>query len=116
MSADTPASTMLKRLFARRKRVAEFLSATAALRSGDLEAILNLDQIVPMEEDAPACLETKQARTGRELAQILEHRLLTILALAEASMNGSERPRANGELGGRCFPVPTTGLPRTSPR
>jgi hypothetical protein len=86
---------------ARERRVKDFLNATSSLRRGDLEAALKLDRVVPMEEDPHACLQTSDAHTGRDLASILEDRLVTILCLGAASLGRIETSRTSGELGGR---------------
>jgi hypothetical protein len=101
MSGDSIESGMPDEVPARERRVTDFLNATASLRSGDLEAVLELERVVPMEEDPPACRQANDARTGRELASILEDRLLTLLCLGAASLGRIEKPHANGELGGR---------------
>jgi hypothetical protein len=101
MSGDNMESGLPDEVSARETRVTDFLNATASLRSGDLEAVLELERVVPMEEDPPACLQTNDADTGRELASILEDRLLTFLCLGAASLGRIEKPHANGELGGR---------------
>jgi hypothetical protein len=101
MSGDSMESGMPDEVSAREKRVTHFLNATASLRSGDLEAVLELERVVPMEEDLSACRQTNDAHTGRELASILEDRLLTLLCLGAASLGRIEKPHANGELGRR---------------
>jgi hypothetical protein len=80
---------MLEELLARKQRIAALLEAIRALKPGDLHVVLDLDKIVPMEEDAPACLLTNGAKTGRDLDDILHDRLLMILALADASSKPS---------------------------
>jgi hypothetical protein len=76
----------IEELIARRRRVVKFLNALADLRPGDLQLVLRLDEIVPMEEDGPASLRTDQARTGRELATVLQDRLGNILALGRHTL------------------------------
>jgi hypothetical protein len=101
MSRDRMESGMPDEVSARERRVTDFLNATASLRKGDLEAVLKLERVVPMAEDPPACRQTNNAHTSRELASILEDRLLTFLCLSAASLGCIEKPHANGELGGR---------------
>jgi hypothetical protein len=103
MSVSSTETNMPEDVSARRRRVEHFLNAAASLRRGDLEAILKLEQVVPMEEDPPACLQTNDAHTGRELASILEDRLVTILCLGAASLGRIDKSRTSGELGGRVF-------------
>jgi hypothetical protein len=103
MSVDSRETRMLEEASAKERRVKDFLNATASLRSGDLEAALKLDRVVPMEEDPPACQQTNDAHTGRDLASILEDRLVTILCLGAASLGRIETSRTSDELGGRVF-------------
>jgi hypothetical protein len=99
-------STMKQFEQARRRRVNNLMNAVAELQSGDLEAVINLDTVAPMEEDGPSRLDPNEAHTGRELAEILEHRLRTLLAVGEWGLCTKQRPRENGELGGRMFVEP----------
>jgi hypothetical protein len=91
---------------ARRRRVNKLMNAIAELQTGDLEAVINLDTVAPMEEDGPSRLDPNEARNGRELAEILEGRLMTLLAVGEWGPCTEQRPRENGELGGRMFAEP----------
>jgi hypothetical protein len=82
------------------------MNAVAELQTGDLEAVINLDTVAPMEEDGPSRLDPNEAHTGRELAEILEDRLRTLLAVGEWGLCTKQRPRENDELGGRMFVEP----------
>jgi hypothetical protein len=87
------------------------MNAIAELQTGDLEAVIDLDTVAPMEEDGPLRLDPNEARNGRELAEILEDRLMTLLAVGEWGLCTEQRPRENGDLGGRMFVEPEeTGL------
>jgi hypothetical protein len=66
---------------ARRKRVNRLMNAIAELQTGDLEAVIDLDTVAPMEEDGPSRLDPNEARNGRELAEILEDRLIKLLVI-----------------------------------
>jgi hypothetical protein len=101
MSIDSRETSIPEAASAKERRVKDFLNATALLRSGDLEAALKLDRVVPLEEDPLACMQTNDANTGRDLASILEDRLVTILCLGAASLGRIETSRSSGELGGR---------------
>jgi hypothetical protein len=91
---------------ARRRRVNNLMNAIAELQTGDLEAVIDLDTVAPMEEDGPSLLDPNEARNGRELAEILEGRLMTLLAVGEWGLCTEQRPRENGDLGGRMFVEP----------
>jgi hypothetical protein len=78
---------------ARRRRVNNLMNAIAELQTGDLEAVIDLDTVAPMEEDGPSRLDPNEARNGRELAEILEDRLLTLLAVGEWGLCTGQRPR-----------------------
>jgi hypothetical protein len=96
---------------ARRRRVNKLMNAVAELQTGDLEAVINLDAVAPMEEDGPSRLDPNEARSGRELAEILEDRLIKLLAIGEWGLCTKQRPRENGELGGRMFVEPEETCP-----
>jgi hypothetical protein len=65
-------------LIARRNRVIVLLNAIRALRFGDLQAVIDLDTIAPMES---IDLNATDARTGEELARILVDQLQVILSI-----------------------------------
>jgi hypothetical protein len=96
-------TNMREEVSAKETRVKAFMTATASLRKGDLEMVLKLDRVVPMEEDPPACLQTNDAQTGRDLGSILEDRLVTILCLGAASLGLIKKSHTSGELGERVF-------------
>jgi hypothetical protein len=99
-------STMKQFEQARRRRVNKLMNAIAELQTGDLEAVIDLDTVAPMEEDGPSRLDPNEARNGRELAEILEDRLMILLAVGEWGLCTEQRPRETGELGGRMFVEP----------
>jgi hypothetical protein len=71
----------IQEFVAKRRRVSALMNAIAGLRGGDLHAVLDLDKVAPLEDEGPATLDTNKARTGKELALILEDRLKTVLAI-----------------------------------
>jgi hypothetical protein len=79
--SDDDGLKQIEELLARRNRVISLLKAIKALRGGDLQAVINLDTVAPMEDEGPASWDTNEARTGAELALILEDRLQTMLAI-----------------------------------
>jgi hypothetical protein len=79
--SDDGGPKQIEELLARRSRVIVLLNAIRALRAGDLQAVIDLDTIAPMEDEGPASWDTNAARTGAELARILEDRLQTMLAV-----------------------------------
>jgi hypothetical protein len=97
------------------KRVNRLMYVIAQLQTGDLEAVINLDAVAPMEEDGPSRLDPNEARNGRELAEILEDRLRNLLTIGEWGLCTKQRPREKGELGGRMFVEPEETCPAHSP-
>jgi hypothetical protein len=80
--SDDGGLKQIEELLARRRRVIVLLNAIRALRAGDLQAVIDLDTIAPMEiDEGPASWDTNEARTGAELAGIFEDRLQTMLAV-----------------------------------
>ena len=110
---------------AARRRVTTLLNAIADLQEGDLLAVLELDRITPLIEfgendmfelgedgkivfmpgwpPAPRSLKDR-ARTGEDLARILEQHLMSALVLGEVKlMTYQKHNRGKKELGGRRF-------------
>jgi hypothetical protein len=69
---------------ARRLRVMALMKAIAGLRAGGLEIVLDLDKCAPLEDEGPAILDTNQALTGTDLADLLEDRLRTLQAIGRS--------------------------------
>ena len=114
---------MVARESSRRRRVIALLNAIADLQEGDLLAVLDLDGFTPMVEfgekdrfeykngkivvtpgwpPAPKSLKHR-ARTGKDLARILEWQLISTLGFGEARLTSYQKLRRGKDLGGRVF-------------
>jgi hypothetical protein len=115
---------MVARSVARRRRVVALLKAISDLQKGDLLAVLELDELTPLQEfgenhiiskgedgrlvltpgwpPAPKSLKHR-ARTGNDLATILEQKLVSILGIGEVFVPSYQKRRRGNDLGGRAF-------------
>jgi hypothetical protein len=106
------------------QRVTALCQAIADLHHGDLRKVLELDTLVPLEEfgendifkfaddgkslihipigPRPKSLKHR-ARTGEQLAHLLEDHLVQVMSFGEVTLPSTQRKPRRNELGGRIF-------------
>jgi hypothetical protein len=98
---ESPTEMSPSEKHAAKVRVVNLLNSVGDLRSGDLEAVLRLDEVAPFEEEGAGF--TEWAKTGEELAYIYEHRLRMILCVADGQIESTGKYTDHRELGDRRF-------------